>query len=192
MKTLAQIELFEPADIKSTQYLLAIKFDTSRLCLSRFYTSRSASICYALLLGLSISLSAWAAYCYDEFPTQLWFLVALSSMYLVFSVDIALRSVAKGGCGLMGLLDVGFVAVVSGGVGLSLLFSSFVIVSTSAVLVSGFYPSKQLLLLCVESKCRPNSSELQMNESYSVEATPRDEYLDEVPEDIKNSEAAIL
>mmetsp|Transcript_14558 Transcript_14558/g.27097 ORF Transcript_14558/g.27097 Transcript_14558/m.27097 type:complete len:214 (-) Transcript_14558:213-854(-) len=189
MKTLAQIELFEPADVKSTQFLLAIKFDSSRLWLSRFYKSRSALFCYGTLLAWSFGLSGWTGYCYKDFPSQYWFLSTLAALYLAYILDIVLRCVASGRCGFVGFVDSVVVFLNCAGACLGFVSTRFALLGISSVLLSSYYPAKQLLLVCIESKCRSDLSELRMNESYSIEDTPReDRYIEDAPGESKASE----
>jgi hypothetical protein len=106
---------------------------------------------------------------------------------------VLLRAFTAGAyCSFISFIDFMLVAVASCGVCLACIFPSIEVIGTSSVLLTSVYPAKQLVRRLVDAKCSAEVDKLDINESYSIEGTPREESYLETPEAAKASEVEIL
>lgn len=88
--------LFVPAEVKSTQILLATTLNSHSVCLSRFYKSKSHSVCIIVATILSlINLAVVAAWYRGLFAIE-WACLLPSGLLLAMLTDMILKGYGTG------------------------------------------------------------------------------------------------
>jgi hypothetical protein len=122
-----------------------------------------------------------------------WYVVGLGTLCLSYVVDVLLRAFTVGSyCSLGVLIDLVGVIGLSCGVALAYISPKLGVIGSSSAVLCFLYPSKQLLVILVDAKCRAEVQALDINESYSVDECPKDASYFESPGVVKPSEVEVL